>query len=143
MIQSSLIGESNPTLGFYTDFIGAEGGPVKGILAPGAPTWTQSFDDISRGVGAYTIDPGATVGAVDAGSIEIQYATYSANPNLCGICAVGIGTVDLSFQVTVTDAPVSVTPEPSFVWPLLAACGSVGLFRVRRRQGNPVPGASS
>ncbi len=79
-IVSSLIDQSNPSLGLYTDFIGAEGGPVNGVLAPGASPWTQTFDDISQGVGAFSIDPSAPVGATDQGFIEVQYATYSEDP---------------------------------------------------------------
>jgi hypothetical protein len=130
VFQSVLIGQTNSLLGFYTDFIGAEGGPTANVFQAGAPAWAQSFDDSSHGIGAFSINPGAVVGATDSGSIEIQYGMYSSDPNHCGACTVDVQTVDLPFRVTVTSP--STVPEPSYMWLLAAGCGCIALQRLRR-----------
>lgn len=130
-IASDLIAQTSPSLGVYTDFIGIEGGPTNGVLAPKALPWTESFDDISHGIGAFTIDPGAVLGASDSGTIEIQYVTYSQDPNVCPTCAVGTGSLLTPFTVDVV-APAP-TPEPSEVWCMAVGCGLLLLRRYRRR----------
>jgi len=120
--------ESNPSLGFYTDFLGFQGGPVNFVLAPGAPDWLQNFDDMAgTGIGSFSIDPGALAGAVDSGVIHIDYQLFSADPNVCnGSCGAGAGSVDVPFQVTVASAP-----EPKAG--LLAAAGIAWILLRRRR----------
>ena len=126
-VTSLTLFESNPSLGFYTDFIGFQGGPVDFVLPPASPDWTQSFDATAEtGLGSYTIDPSALPGAVDSGSIHIEYQLFSDDPNTCGACSVGSGSADLPFQVTVVP-----TPEPAS-WYLLAA--GIGLLASRRRK---------
>lgn len=108
VVTTSLINESNPALGFYTDTAGLFGGPMNAVLAPGAAPWVMSFDALNQtGLGAYTIDPSAPIGAMDAGMIDLNYETFSADPNICSSCATGFG--DLQVQVQVTAA----TPEPA------------------------------
>ncbi|HEV2447547.1 MAG TPA: PEP-CTERM sorting domain-containing protein [Candidatus Sulfopaludibacter sp.] len=107
--------ESNPSVGLYTDFIGAHGGPVNFALPPGAPDWIESFRPAAQtGLGSYTIAPSALPGAVDSGTIRILYQLYTGDPNTCGSCAAGTGSLDVPFQVTVNAAP-----EPG-TWLLLA-----------------------
>jgi hypothetical protein len=44
IIGTFLTGETNPALGSYSDFISFSGGPSLGVLDPGSPAWTQSFE---------------------------------------------------------------------------------------------------
>jgi len=126
-VASFPLSESNPSVGFYTDFIGAQGGPVNFVLPPGAPDWIESFNPVAQtGLGSYTIDPAALPGAVDSGTILILYQLYSADPNTCGSCSAGTGSLDVPFQVTVTAAP-----EPG-TW-FLPAIG-LALLAARRRR---------
>jgi hypothetical protein len=115
VLGSTLIGQTNPTLGVYADFIGASGGPSNYVLGPGAPDWIEVFDGISHGLGAFSIDPGALLGDTDSGLIEVLYAAYSADPNTCGTCILGTETIDIPFQVTVGANGPAAVPEPSFM----------------------------
>jgi hypothetical protein len=105
-LSSFTLFETNPSIGFYTDFIGSQGGPVDFTLPAGAPDWIEPFDPIQQtGVGSFTIDPGALIGAQDNGVIHIEYQLLSSSP--CDtFCS---GSIELPFQVTVV-APV---PEPA------------------------------
>jgi PEP-CTERM motif len=119
VVTSDLLGETNPGLGIYTDFIGAQGGPgSSALLAAGAPDWTQSFDFLNGlGVGDFSIDPNAPVGSVDKGTLEVQYETF------CPACSIGFRSVDIPFSVTVVGAP-----EPSTMW-LVGICLGVAALR--------------
>jgi len=112
-------GETNPgLLASYRDFIGPQGGPVDFGLSPGASPWTEAFDSVSQGVGAYriTTDLGIAVpGAQDTGQITFNFDVYNGDP----LTATQIGDLDgysyygpsTTFSVTV-DAPAIVAPEP-------------------------------
>lgn len=114
--------ETNPSIGFYTDFIGSQGGPVGFTLPAGAPDWVETFDPVLQtGIGSFTIDPGALPGAVDSGVIHIEYEQS------CSSC---FGSVELPFQVAVA-AP---TPEPGTF--LLGMAGL--LLLAARRRGRAV-----
>jgi hypothetical protein len=127
---SFLLTESNPSLGFYGDLIGTQGGPSGGLLPPAPqPNWVQSFDlNLLTGLGYYSIDPFAAPGAVNSGIIRILYERFSDAPNTCGDCYLGSGELDAAFSVTVADNAV---PESS-TWLLLPA----GIFAMlaKRRQ---------
>ena len=53
--SSALTFETNPLLGSFTDFIGLQGGPLPSFALAPFTAWTQSFDGISQGIGAYAI----------------------------------------------------------------------------------------
>jgi hypothetical protein len=107
VVTSSLLIESDPGLGTYTDFAGLQGGPVNGVLAPNAPDWTETFDPVNMlGLGSYTIGSGF---GTDAGLLDLNYETFSADPNTCTNCATGFADLLVAFQV-------SSVPEPSAVW---------------------------
>jgi hypothetical protein len=123
VVTTMLLGESDPSLGVYMDHAGALGGPANGVLAPGAPPWTVP---LGPGVGVYSIDPGAAVGRLDQGTLDLNYETFSANPNVCTSCALGFANLQVPFQVEVAAAP-----EPATWWlaiPLLL------IGRARRRR---------
>jgi hypothetical protein len=108
-LSSFTLFETNPSIGSYTDFIGAQGGPVGFTLPAGAADWIEPFDPIQQtGAGSFTIDPGALIGAQDNGVIHIEYQLFpSTSSSLCDtFCS---GSIELPFQVTVV-APV---PEPA------------------------------
>jgi hypothetical protein len=113
-LSSFTLFETNPSIGFYTDFIGSQGGPLDFTLPAGAPDWIESFDPIQQtGAGSFTIDPGALIGAQDNGVIHIEYqlvastSALGASSSACDtFCS---GSIELPFQVTVV-APV---PEPA------------------------------
>ncbi len=117
-------GETNPGLNeSYTDFIGQQGGTADYGLAPG--TWTESFDDVLRGVGAYQIvsDPSiAEPGAQDTGQITFDFVIYDGDP----LTADQIGDDSYSYYGSSTDFSVTVassTPEPATFGLLLAGAG--------------------
>jgi len=130
-VTSFTIDETNPSVGFYTDFIGAEGGPTNFVLAFGAPDWTQVFDDVMQtGLGVFAIDQGAVVGSVDSGNIRILYSAYDEDPNSCEGCSGTPGSFDVPFAVAVVD--VSDAPEPGVY--LLTGMGLAALSVLRRRR---------
>ena len=108
VVTTTLVSETDPGLGIYMDHAGALGGPANGVLAPGAAPWTVPF---GPGIGAYFVDPGATVGLVDQGMLELNYETFSADPNLCTNCALGFADLQVPFQVEAAAAP-----EPGTWW---------------------------
>src|SRR5262249_9818875 len=115
----------------YTDFAGLLGGPTNGVLAPGAPDWVVTFDALNQlGLGGFTIDPGAPLGAIDAGVLDLNYETFSADPNSCGNCATGFFDLLVPFQV---QAAVEAAPEPAAVWLIGGALLVLGVVGRRRR----------
>ena len=116
--QSILINETNPSLGTYMDLIGPQGGPDNFVVDPGQ-TWSQGFSILSQqGLGSFTIDPGATPGASDFGSIRVFFNYADSTP----------GSFDVPFFVLVT---ASNTPEPGTTWLLLG--GGIAFFAARLR----------
>jgi hypothetical protein len=109
--NSLLIGETNPSVGGYVDFIGAQGGPV-GFALPPLMTWIEAFSDPSQtGVGEFMIDPNAPAGALDSGSIRVTWEQFSNDPAICD-CIPAAFSADLPFQVSVDSG----APEPGTVW---------------------------
>jgi hypothetical protein len=131
-------GETNPSLlapGGYTDFIGAQGGPVDFGLSPGS--WAQAFDGVSQGVGAYqiTTDLGIAVpGALDTGQITFNFNVYNGDP----LTATQIGDLNsysyfgpsTTFSVTV-DTPAATAPEPGSALVLSTALSALLYYRAR------------
>jgi hypothetical protein len=98
----------------FVDYMSPQGGPLDYALSPSGPnsTWTEAFDEVlQQGVGAYTILPGAILGAMDSGEIQIVYDVYNGDPLLGGVQQGGDKTVTVPYSVTVVDA--TSTPEPS------------------------------
>ena len=63
VVGSLLLTESDPSLGFYTDYIGGLGGPLNFALPPHDPQWTLRFYEANaEGVGGYTIERRASLG---------------------------------------------------------------------------------
>jgi hypothetical protein len=133
-------GETNPSLlSAYTDFIGLQGGPVDFGISPGSSAWTEAFDGVSQGVGAYQItsDLGVAIpGAEDTGQITFDFQVYNGDPlngtqigNLSGYSYYGSST---AFSVTV-DAPAPAAPEPSN-WLLFSAGLGALYYWIRSRR---------
>ena len=125
---SVTIDEDNPSLVAYTDFIGMEGGPGDGVLAPNSGHWTQNFDASNQtGVGFFQIDPSATAGSQDKGVIRILYASYNSDPNTCSAdCGGTPGYLDVKFDVVVTTPnQTTASPEPATFAPVLLALGLI------------------
>jgi hypothetical protein len=122
--------ETNPSLSeSYTDFIGPQGGPVDFALSPGASPWTEDFDGISNGVGAYQIVTDiaiATPGAQDNGEITFDFQVYNGDPLLGGV---QIGDSSYSYFGASPASSVQVdafaVPEPASL--LLIASGFAAL----------------
>jgi len=134
--------ETNPALvasGGYTDFIGAQGGPVDFGLSPSYGPWTESFDGISQGVGLYpiTTDPGNAVpGAQDIGQITFNFQVYNGDPLSDGVQQVGDASYayygsSTAFAVTVDAAP-SGSPEPGTFGLLVMGTGMLAAANRRR-----------
>lgn len=133
-IASFLTGETNPSLGTYSDIISYQGGPSQGLLNPGAP-WTENFSFSAdpaqqMGLGAYQISSSAAPGQSDSGNILLEYELFTVS-GPCPGCYVESGTLQVPFTVTVADGPSA--PEPA-TWSMLlgAALAAMGC-RWRRR----------
>jgi len=103
--QDPLFTTCTQALGTYSDFIAQNGT----LIAPGT-TGSQSFDaSSSSGVGEYVIDPSATPGQSDVGSIVVEYQLFDDNFDQIG------GTIELSAaaEVDVTGTGPSPVPEPA------------------------------
>jgi len=133
VVTTSLLNETNPgLLDLYTDFAGAQGGPDNGVIDPNG-VWTESFDIAnSLGIGSYAIDPAALLGATDSGTIDLNYETFSGDPNSCSQCATGFGDVYASFTVEVGAQPAN-APEPAALW--LAGLGLLTVWGRWRMAG--------
>jgi hypothetical protein len=105
--------DCQPALGAstYDDFIASNSTEV----TPDSSV-AQSFDASSfTGVGEYNIDPLATAGQSDTGTVVVVYDLYSADPFglNCNFCQIGGDQeVVAAAEVQVT-GPISVVPEPS------------------------------
>ena len=123
--------------GGYTDFISAQGGPSDFSMAPDT-IWTEAFDGVSNGVGAYSISSDPTLalaGAEDTGQVTFDFEVYSGDPTLDGVTDYGGYSYygpSTDFSVTV-DAPLQEsTPEPD-TWVLL--CTGLSLLGWPRLRG--------
>lgn len=123
--------ETNPDLvQDYLDFIGPQGGPLDFGLDPASSPWTEDFDGVSQGVGAYQItsDPTFAVpGAEDTGEIAFAFQVYAGDPT----DSAQIGDDSYSYSGPSTDFSVTVdgasTPEPGTFELLL---GGIGLLAI-------------
>jgi hypothetical protein len=121
--------ETNPSLGFYVDFIGSQGGPSGGVLAPGAPDWTQAFDENAfTGLGYFQLLPDAPLLSVNSGNLYILYERFSADPTVCGACQLGSAELVVPFSINVD----SNVPEPASLLLLGAGLTALAALRARR-----------
>ncbi|MFN0169284.1 MAG: PEP-CTERM sorting domain-containing protein [Bryobacteraceae bacterium] len=128
--SSALTFETNPSLGTYTDFIGLQGGPSPAFAIAPLAAWTEVFDGVTQGIGAYLLDSGAIPFSQNTGQVLVSFDTYDDDPSNGGQ-QTGSSSFSVPFSVTV-DAPAAV-PEPSTLG--LAALAVLALafraFRVR------------
>jgi hypothetical protein len=128
--SSILLTESNPSLGTYTDFIGALGGPVNFATPPAGGNWVLAFNNAaSEGVGSFTISAAANPGDQNTGTLRISVEYFSDDPFTCGSCAEGSDDFDLAYSITVAPVQTQV-PEPA-TW----AAGGIALAVVALRRG--------
>jgi hypothetical protein len=132
IIGSFLTGETDPSIGSYSDIASYLGGPSEGLLQPGGPSWTAPFvfnTDPSQetGLGSFEINPDAIPGHSDSGSILVEYETFEFTPACMG-CYVASSVLDAPFTVTVGDAP-----EPSTSTMVLGILGVAIGWRKKRR----------
>jgi hypothetical protein len=120
-VSSFLVDETNPSIGVYSDNIGLLGGPQDFVLPPSFGTWSGI-------AGTYTLDPAATVGALNLATLRVLYESYTDDPLTCGNCFAGSDFRD--FAVSVTVAPV---PEPGSIWLMVAGGAGILLRRVARK----------
>jgi hypothetical protein len=118
-------------VGTFTDFIS----PQFVVVGPGSEAinpWTESFNNGgSLGIGSYAIDPGAALGALSTGQIQITYDLYSVSPNDPNFDP----TKDTISTGNILDAPASVlvaVPEPASL--ALAGTGLLTAWSSRRRR---------
>jgi hypothetical protein len=132
-VSSALIDtETNPALGFFSDWISLAGGPDNGVLTPGGSTWSQSYSAaLFTGFGEYAIDGGAVPGDGNSGSFLLIYRRYSADPNLCGSCFIDTQVTTAPFGVNVE---VAAAPEPPWTAAIGLACLAAYTL-MRRRSG--------
>lgn len=140
LISSFLENEANSSLGVYTDLIGVEGGPNAGLLVSTDPIWTEAFSydsglGMGTGLGAYQIDPAATLGSTDSGDIRVEYELFSES-SLCPACYLGTESIEVPFTVTVGATP-AVAPEPNT---LSLAAAAICLALGWRFKGSGKPG---
>ncbi|MCU0227442.1 MAG: PEP-CTERM sorting domain-containing protein [Bryobacterales bacterium] len=129
VVSSFLLFESNPDLGFYDDFIGLQGGPSDGVLAPGDPAWTQAFDpNQGFGLGAFFLSPLANLGDRNDAQLIVLFERFSADPTTCVDCNLGSGEFTFNVSITADTNPV---PEPGALWLVALSLGAIGLFRKR------------
>jgi len=121
IIGTVVLGETDPALGTFTDFISPQGGPGDGVLPPGSPDWVENFDPVNfLGFGSYAIAADAPVGASDSGTFLVQYEQFSGDPATCVDCFVSSNIFLESFTVNVVSAPEPSTWVPMLIAVLLA-----------------------
>jgi hypothetical protein len=126
-----VLSESNPALGFFTDFISLLGGPVNGSLAPGATPWTLSYDPINAtGFGQFIADNTAIPGDSDSGQFLVAFLRFSADPATCGDCFVDTQTALVDFEVDVV--PSAGVPEPGSGVMLLSGAALLAVWARNR-----------
>ncbi|MBL8176159.1 MAG: PEP-CTERM sorting domain-containing protein [Bryobacterales bacterium] len=135
VVASLILTESDPSLGFYQDFIGGLGGPVNFTLPPNDPAWQLQYDEPTfEGVGAFTFDAAASLGAVNSGLLRVIVEAYAADPATCGgACLEETLVFDVPFSASVTEDPGPDVPEPASV-SLTALALAATAWRLRRRQ---------
>ena len=71
--------ETNPALGFFSDWISLAGGPINSVFAPDAADWIQIYDAaLGTGFGEYWIDGSAVPGDTNDGDFLLLYQPTSA-----------------------------------------------------------------
>jgi hypothetical protein len=129
--SSALTFETNSILGVYTDNIGLQSGPPPSFALAPSTFWSETFDGVSQGIGAYTIASNAVLFAQDSGQILVSFDEFNGDPTNGGVQA---GSSNVSAAFTVEIVPTSEVPEPSAL-PLVEAT-SVLIFAARcRRRG--------
>jgi hypothetical protein len=126
--------ESNPgLLASYSDFIGAQGGPVDFGLEPSLSPWSEAFNNgTSMGVGAYQIASNAPYGAQDTGQITFSFEVYNGDPTTTGV-QIGDLSADYAYYGTSTAFSVTATPEPNTAVPMAGALLMIATFIARKR----------
>lgn len=135
--SSFTILETNPALGIYTDFIGAQGGPVNFTLPPASANWNQAFSNNAQtGLGSFTIDSAALAGDTDSGLLAVDYTFYTRDPSSCGFCFAANAETLIPFTV-------QAVPEPGTGLLFIAAVSVVAIlahFRNLAAKRLPAPG---
>lgn len=140
LVVTSATFESITSLGTFTDFISASNFFVVGPSPTASTTWSQSFDEsLQTGIGAFTIDPGATIGSIANGQITLSYDLFSRSP-LDSLFNPDTDTLS-NGNLLMADASIAVVPLP--VSALLFSSGLLGLFGLSTRKQTKYIGAES
>jgi hypothetical protein len=125
-------GESNASLlALYTDFIGAQGGPVDFGLQQSSSPWIEAFNNVvSTGVGSYQIASGAVIGDQDTGEITFNFEVFNGDPTTS--TQIGDLSQDYAYFGTSTEFSVNVAPEPN-TGLLLAGALLIAALAARKR----------
>ena len=117
--------ETNPDLlASYSDFISDQGGPFDSALEAASSPWTENFDGVSEGIGAYQISNDPTIaepGATDTGEFTFDFQVFNGDPTNGGVV---IGDLSgYSYYGSSTDFSVTVVPAPESSTMVLFAAG--------------------
>lgn len=129
--SSALTFETNPLLGVYSDLIGLQGGPVPFFALTPFSNWSQTFDGISEGAGAYAISAGATLFAQNTGDLLVNFDFFDNDPLTVGV---QIASASVAADFTVNVSPPATVPEPSTLGLMLLGAGAVWSRLCRRRE---------
>ena len=96
--SSALTFESNPSLGFYSDFIGLQGGPLPSFAVAPFDSWSEVFDGASQGLGSYTTFLSSAPFAENTGLVLVSFDVFNGDPTNGG-AQTGSSSVTAPFTV--------------------------------------------